>query len=202
MRTRCSKMNRILAALLGGSVVVSCATTQTPPSGGPSDYASIVHSPDRSAADRQADARRLPEQLLAFTGVKAGMQVLDIGAGGGYSTELLARAVGPQGKVYAQNARPRETLDERLQTPAMKNVTAVVRPFDDPAPPGTKDLDLIAMFLVYHDTTFQPVDRAKMNKAFFDALKPGGYLVITDQSAKPSDGATVGQTLHRIEQST
>jgi predicted methyltransferase len=202
MRIYLTKRNRILTALLGSLLTVSCATTENRPSGATPDYASIVRSPDRSAADREADARRLPEQLLAFAGVKPGMRVLDIGAGGGYSTELLARAVGPQGKVYAQNARQRDALDERLQTPAMKNVTAVIRPFDDPAPPEAKNLDLIAMFFVYHDTTFQPVDRAKMNKAFFEALKPGGYLVITDHSAKAGDGATVGKSLHRIEEAT
>jgi predicted methyltransferase len=47
-----------------------------------------------------------------------------------------------------------------------------------------------------------PVDRAEMNKKMFAALKPGGYLVIADHSARPGDGATVGKTLHRIEEST
>jgi predicted methyltransferase len=46
------------------------------------------------------------------------------------------------------------------------------------------------------------VDRAKMNKAIFDALKPGGFLVIADHSARPGEGATVGKTTHRIEEST
>ncbi len=202
MKTHRPKKNWKLAALLGSFAIAGCATTQNPPSGVTPDYASIVRSPDRAAADREADARRLPAQLLAFTGVEPGMRVLDIGAGGGYSTELLARAVGAQGRVYAQNARQRDPLDERLRTPAMKNVTAIIHPFDDPATPEAKNLDLIAMFLVYHDITFQPVDRAKMNKALFDALKPGGHLVIIDHSAKAGDGATVGKSLHRIEEST
>src|SRR4051812_38178285 len=66
------------------------------------DYAAIVAEPDRSDADRQTDRRRKPAELLAFARIKTGMKVLDIGAGGGYSTELIARAVGPTGKVYAQ----------------------------------------------------------------------------------------------------
>ena len=59
------------------------------------DYAAIVAAPDRSDADRQTDQRRQPAKMLAFTGVKPGMKVLDMEAGAGYSTELLARAVGP-----------------------------------------------------------------------------------------------------------
>ena len=69
------------------------------------DYAAIVAAPDRADADRQTDQRRDPVKLLAFTGVKTGMTVLDMGAGGGYSTELMARAVGPTGKVYGQDYR-------------------------------------------------------------------------------------------------
>ena len=68
------------------------------------DYAAVVASPDRSDADREIDKRRDPVKLLAFTGVGAGMKVLDMGAGGGYSSELMARAVGASGAVYAQNA--------------------------------------------------------------------------------------------------
>ena len=64
------------------------------------DYAAIVAAPDRADSDRQTDKRRDPVKLLSFTGVKTGMTVLDMGAGGGYSTELMARAVGPSGKVY------------------------------------------------------------------------------------------------------
>src|ERR1700723_412413 len=68
------------------------------------DYAAIIAAPDRSDADRQTDVRRDPAKLLAFTGAKPGMKVLDMGAGAGYSTELVARAVAPNGVVYAQDA--------------------------------------------------------------------------------------------------
>jgi len=80
----------------------------------------------------------------------------------------------------------------------MSNVVQVVRPFDDPAPPEAGNLDLVTFFNFYHDTTYMPVDRAKMNRAILAALKPGGLFLVTDWSAKPEDGATVGKTLHRI----
>ena len=66
--------------------------------------AEIVASPDRSNADRINDRRRKPEQMLAFIGIRPGMIALDVSAGGGYTTELLARAIGPTGAVHGQSA--------------------------------------------------------------------------------------------------
>ncbi|MDE2331228.1 MAG: class I SAM-dependent methyltransferase [Bradyrhizobium sp.] len=171
------------------------------------DYAAIVAAPDRSDADRQTDQRRQPAKLLAFTGVRPGMKVLDMEAGAGYSTELLARAVAPGGTVYAQDSaavmeRIKDRFDIRAQKPEMKDVVHVIRNFDDPIPPDVGNLDLITFFFAYHDITYMPVDRAEMNKKMFAALKPGGLLVIADHSAKIGDGVSVGKTLHRIEEST
>jgi predicted methyltransferase len=171
------------------------------------DYQAIVASPDRSDADRQTDKRREPAKMLAFTGVKAGMKVLDMEAGAGYSTELLARSVSPAGVVYAQDSAAvierfvKDKFDIRAQSPAMKNVVHVIRNFDDPIPPDVSGLDLITFFFAYHDVTYMPVDRAEMNRKMFAALKPGGFLVIADHSARPGDGITVAKTLHRIEES-
>jgi len=172
------------------------------------DYEAIVASPDRADADRQADQRRQPAKMLAFTGVKTGMKVLDMEASAGYSTELLARAVGPTGVVYAQDSAAvierfvKDKFDIRAQKPAMKNVVHVIRDFDDPIPPDVSGLDMITFFFSYHDITYMPVDRAAMNKKMFAALKPGGFLIVADHSAKPGDGINVAKTLHRIEEST
>ena len=171
------------------------------------DYAAIVAAPDRSDGDRQADTKRQPAKLLAFTGVKAGMKVLDMEANAGYSTELLARAVGPSGVVYAQDSAAvierfvKDKFDVRAQKPVMKNVVHVVRNFDDPIPPDVSGLDLITFFFAYHDITYMEVDRAAMNAKMFAALKPGGVLVIADHSARSGDGINVAKTLHRIEES-
>ena len=67
------------------------------------DYAALLAAPDRSDADRAADKRRDPLPFLQFAAPRPGMKVLDMGAGGGYSSELMARAVAPNGVVYAQN---------------------------------------------------------------------------------------------------
>jgi predicted methyltransferase len=193
----------VRSAVLGALALAVAAPVraQTP------DYAAIIAAPDRSEADRQTDKRRDPTELLAFTGAKPGMKVLDMGAGAGYSTELMARAVGPTGTVYAQDSAPivervKDKFDERAKTPAMKNVVREVRPYDDPLPSDIHDLDLVTFFFFYHDTSYMEVDRTKMDRALFAALKPGGFLVIADHSAKPGEGVSVAKTNHRIEEST
>jgi predicted methyltransferase len=190
-RTGCAIMLGL--AILGGTAAIPARAQ---------NYAAIVAASDRSDADRQTDQRRHPVDLLSFTGAKLGWTVADMGAGAGYSTELMARTVGPSGKVYGQTDEEAEKLKVRMTTPALGNVTVLVRPFDDPVPADVHDLDLITFFFAYHDTTYMPVDRAKMDKALFTALKPGGFLVIADHSALPEDGATVGKKYHRIAEQT
>jgi len=171
------------------------------------DYATVVAAPDRSDADRQADKRRDPVPFLTFADLRPGMKVLDMGAGGGYSTELIARAVSPNGVVYSQNPpdlpdRPKTAFEGRSKTPAMKDVVVEIRPFDDPVPPDVHDFDLVTFLFFYHDTTYMNVDRAEMNRKLFATLKPGGFLLIADHSALLGQGVLVGKTLHRIEEST
>src|ERR1700675_324131 len=131
--------------------LVGAVAQQTP------DYAAILAAPDRSAADRATDARRDPLKLLTFIDARPGMKVLDMGAGGGYSTELMARAVGPNGVVYGQNApqfaRPQAALEARTKTPAGKPMVGLSRPFDDPLPADVHDLDLVTLpvLLPRHD---------------------------------------------------
>jgi predicted methyltransferase len=184
-----------LAALLG-----ACAMEPPAP-----DYSAIIAAPDRTDADRMNDQRREPVKLLAFTGVRPGWKVLDMGAGGGYSTELMARGAAPNGVVYGQNppdliARAKNDFIARMKHPAMKNVVDDTRPFDDPLPADVHDLDLITFFFFYHDTTYMKVDRAKMNAAMFNALKLGGYLIVTDYQAPPGAPVTTGKTLHRLDE--
>jgi len=159
--------------------------------------AAIVGDPGRSAADRSNDVRRKPAEMLAFIGVREGITALDVAAGGGYTTELIARAVGPNGRVYGQTSRPdpRARLAERGK--AVGNIVPIVRPFESPAPPGAA-LDLVTLMFNYHDLA--NVDRARMNRAVFDALKPGGLYVIADHHGRAGTGISEWNTLHRIEE--
>jgi predicted methyltransferase len=162
-----------------------------------------VASPDRSDADRTNDIRRKPAEMLSFIGVREGMVALDISAAGGYTTELLARAVGP-GRVYGQTRAPdpRQRLAERAKNPAAGNIIAVVRPFESPAPTELESnaLDLVTLMFNYHDFGFMGVDRDQMNRAVFAALKPGGLYIVADHSGRPGTGISESKTLHRIEE--
>ena len=193
-------------AILGASALAVALPIRTQAQAAP-DYAAILAAPGRSDADLANDKRRDPVKLLAFAGVRPGMKALDMGAGAGYSTDIIARVVGPTGTVYAQNApdfaeRVKARLEARIASLPAKNIVLDPRPFEEPIPADVKNLDLITFFFFYHDTTAMPVDRAKMNKALFTALKPGGSLVVADHMANEGDGANVGKTLHRIEKAT
>jgi len=168
----------------------------------------IVDAADRSPEDRALDAGRHPAEMLAFFGVASGMRVAELGAAGGYTTELLARAVGPTGVVYGQNSRfilerfAEKPWSDRLTKPVMRTVVRVDREFDDPFPPEAYDLDAVFIVLFYHDTVWLKVDRARMNRAVFDALRPGGVYAVIDHSGRAGSDATETETLHRIEEST
>ena len=170
------------------------------------DASGVVGAKDRSEADRALDAGRKPAEFLLFLGAKPGMKAAELFAGGGYTTELLARAVGPEGKVYGQNSKwvlerfAEKPWSERLQKPVMKNVVRVDRELDDPLPPEATGLDLVVSNAIYHDTVWQKIDRTKMNAGVLRALKAGGAYVICDSSAKDGAGTTVTETLHRIEE--
>jgi predicted methyltransferase len=173
-----------LLAVSIGCLGIPLTFAQTAP-----DYVALMAAPDRSDADRAADKRRDPVPFLAFAGLMPGMKVLDMGAGAGYSTELVARVIGPTGTVYGQNPpdnfeRARNAFATRAATPSMRNSVAVVKPYDDPLPANVHDLDMVTYLFFYHDTTYLNVDRAQMNRKLFEALKPGGTLVIADHSAK------------------
>jgi predicted methyltransferase len=166
----------------------------------------LLRAEDRTAEDRKEDESRKPLELLRFIDIKPGWKVADLGAGGGYTTELLVRAVGPTGKVYAQNTQGfidkfvSKTWPARLARPVNKDVVAVVRDFDDPLPPEAKDLDLVINAFVYHDTVWLGTDRDRMNRKIFEALEPGGLYVILDHAGREGSGTSEAKTLHRIEE--
>jgi predicted methyltransferase len=94
------------AIILGGCAATSPSADRAPPSLNAEQIAAIVASPDRSAGDRTNDVRRKPVEMLVFIGVRPGMTAFDVSAGGGYTTELIARSVGSTGRVYGQSAPP------------------------------------------------------------------------------------------------
>ncbi|BCK88487.1 hypothetical protein MIZ01_2291 [Sideroxyarcus emersonii] len=163
-------------------------------------YKQVAASPIRTDDDRRVDAERKPVEFLQFADVHPGMLVLDVATGRGYTTQLLALAVGQGGTVWAQADRPRSELIQRLADHPQPNIIPVVQPYDDPVPGDAPRLDLITIVLNYHDIAYMSVDRVRMNQRLFNALKSGGHLVVIDHSAKKGQGATVAKTLHRIDE--
>ncbi|MCB9597846.1 MAG: class I SAM-dependent methyltransferase [Sandaracinaceae bacterium] len=169
--------------------------------------AEVVAAEDRQEADRAMDDGRRPAEVLSFFGIERGQRVADLFAGTGYTTELLARAVGPEGQVLAQNNAfvmdrfARGPLAERLARPGLEHVVLVERELDAPLPEDAHDLDAVIYILAYHDSVWMETDRAAMNRAVFDALRPGGVYGIVDHAAEAGSGVRDVRTLHRIEES-
>lgn len=169
-----------------------------------SNVAAVQHA-DRPEEDRRRDVDRKPSDVLTFFGIETGMQVAELMVGRGYYTEILSRAVGPAGVVWAQNNKyvldrfADGPLTERLQRLEPHNVRRLNRELHEPGLPQGK-LDAVLMVLFYHDTYWQKVPRDAMNKAVFAALKPGGIYGIVDHAAAAGTKDTQVKTLHRIEQ--
>lgn len=191
-----SHVSRCLAWI---AVVAVCALAPALAADPP---AQLLDSPVRNSKDKGQDASRKPLELLKFAQVLPGQLVLDVASGGGYTAQVLALAVGPTGKVWAQVAKPSPALETRLAANPQPNLVILNRPFEDLLPPDAPRVDLVTLILSYHDIAYMPVDRAKMNKSIFDALKPGGHLVLIDHAAKPGSGTDVTSTLHRIDEKT
>ena len=136
------RSGRSLLAAVGVSAglilnVQAATAQQSGPPLSSEQIAQIVNSADRTAADRTNDQRRKPEQMLGFIGIRPGIVAVDLSAAGGYTTELLARAIGPTGKVYGQS-RPRDP--NRAPTPPVApegNSNPATTPSAAPAAPAS-----------------------------------------------------------------
>ncbi len=192
----------------GGSAASIAEAAAIAPAQIPQNIKAAVDSPSRPSQDRALDAGRRPDQMLAFFGIQPGMKVGEIFAGGGYTTQLLSAAVGPDGTVYAQNpifppARKQiaDAFQKRLANSQLKNVVAISKSYDTDdlfgVPAGS--LDAVITNMNYHDLVLFKADRDKINGAIFRALKPGGEYCIVDHSAKAGSGLS-DLKLHRIDE--
>lgn len=131
---------------------------------------SVAQSQDR-------DFWQKPEWVMDTIGVKEGMTIGEVGAGRGYFTFKLARRVGDEGKIYA-NDIDREALasiKSRCRDEGIKNIEVIHGKVDDPCFPAGK-MDMIFMSFVFH-LLEKPVDLLKNLKP---SMKPQAFLVIID----------------------
>lgn len=118
-----------------------------------------------------------PDVAIRLLDIAKGSAVADIGAGSGYVTMLLSSAVGPGGRVFANDVQPEmiEILRRRLAAKQIANVTLVQGTIDDPRlPPASVDLAL--MVDVYHELSRPQAMLARLRSA----LKPGGRLALLE----------------------
>jgi len=173
-----------------------------PASSSAASIAAAVAHPGRPQDDRVRDNDRRPAEVMTFLGVEPGMAIADLQTGRGYYAELFARTVGATGKVYAQNNAfvvkrfADKPLADRLARLGFDHLVRIDRELETLGfPEGT--LDLVHIGLFYHDTYWQKVDRAAMNRSILSALKPGGIYAIVDHHAEVGSGERDVKTLHR-----
>ena len=136
--------------------------------------ARIVNSTDRTAADRTNDQRRKPEQMLGFIGISPGIVAVDLSAGGGYTTELLARAIGPSGKVYGQS-RPRDpnqasTSSSVPEGNSRPNLAPVATPAAPPAAPRPSPVALADRDAKLHEASISAAPIVALSRPFEDPV--------------------------------
>jgi predicted methyltransferase len=174
----------------------------------PANIASAVADPGRPEADRKRDENRKPAECLTFAGVKAGDRVADLIPGNGYFTRIFAKAVGPKGYVYAYMPSDIDEIYKKhgISVPApadpkYPNVTYLHAPVAKFVAP--EKLDIVWTSQNYHDLHdkfFGPADVPAVNKAIYDALKPGGVYIVLDHAAEAGSGLRDTDTLHRIDE--
>jgi len=161
----------------------------------------------RPASDTERDAERKPAATLAFAGVKPGDWVLELAPGRGYYTRLLSAVVGPKGQVsvYAI-ATPKPgaaapPIVALAADPHYSNVKVALDRLVDVKP--TNSFDLVWTTQNYHDFhNLADPQIATLNKAIFDALRPGGVYFVLDHAAQAGSGTRDTNTLHRIDEET
>jgi predicted methyltransferase len=203
MRTLFLAAGTLLAAL-----TFSISNAQAA-SGIPKPIADAVADPARPDADRQRDADRKPAESVAFAGLKPGQKVADLWPGSGYFTRIFSVVVGPTGHVFAVPPPPRPdapagspdraaAVKALAADPHYSNVTVIQAPLTDLSLP--EPVDMVWTSQNYHDFHNIPnVDVGVIDKAVFNALKPGGVFIVLDHRAEKGSGFRDTSTLHRID---
>ena len=169
--------------------------------------AAALADPARPDAEKARDGARKAAEVVEFAQVKPGDKVADLFPGGGYFTHIFAKAVGPRGVAYGVVSKPSKDSDALGSNPAFPNIKIVAQPWDRFDPP--EKLDVVFNSQFYHDLFNPeygaagggPEGVARVNKAIFDALKPGGVYVVIDHAGAAGTGYSQMNTLHRIEES-
>ena len=167
----------------------------------PEYVATAVADPSRGE-DAQADERRHIAEIIAFSKVKPGDTVLELVPGSGYWSRVFSGVVGPSGKVYLAVPTPMEKYSEETKAlpEALDNAELLMQAADALSAPTPVDVAFTAQnYHDYPDAFMGPTDPSVLNRAVFNALKPGGLWVVIDHAAETGSGQRDTETLHRID---
>ncbi|MCC7179381.1 MAG: class I SAM-dependent methyltransferase [Acidobacteria bacterium] len=168
MRVRTATALCALAVLMGGAL----GAQQPRPHGKlfPPQDLGLLEAPDRDQWQR-------PDRIMDALGIADASVVADVGAGSGWFTIRLARRVGPQGIVYAQDVQQEmlNAITRRVQREGLANVRTVLGLGSDPRLPR-ESLDAVLLVDAYHEIE----DRVTMLANIAKALKPQGRLGVVD----------------------
>lgn len=197
-----SRLRSIAAGALALGLFASAAAAAAEPN----PIAAALADASRPQKARDLDASRKPAEVLAFAGVKPGDKVADLMPGAGYYTLLFSDIVGARGHVYAVvpteilKFGPRATEGVTALQADHKNVSLTSPPINAFATADKLDMVWTSWnYHDFHDPFMGPADLPKVNKAIFDALKPGGVYLIVDHAAQAGSGVRDTNTLHRID---
>jgi arsenite methyltransferase len=123
------------------------------------------------------DAWQQPARVIAALGIRPGDRVADLGAGSGYFTIRLARAVGPEGRVYAVDVDEamNEYVRERVAQAGLSNVDVILGRFEDPLLPDS-GVDLVLVVDTYHHLEDRPLYFRNLRRD----LAPDGRVAVID----------------------
>jgi predicted methyltransferase len=166
---------------------------------------------NRTEADRKRDERSKPAVVLGLLDLSEGQAVIDVFAGGGYYSELLAGVVGEQGTVILHNNYGYgKWVEKYLQDRYIDNQVGsirVLRSEIDNLKLSPESMDAALMVMSYHDLYYYNpeagFERAEVPDFFSQlrvALKPGGKLLIVDHAAADGSGNSETQDIHRIDE--
>jgi ubiquinone/menaquinone biosynthesis C-methylase UbiE len=127
------------------------------------------------------DGWQQPERVVSALGLRPGDRVADLGSGSGYFTVRLARAVGPEGRVYAVDvdAEMNEYLTERLEREGVRNAEVILGRFEDPLLPDA-GVDLVLTVDTYHHIEDRPTYFRNLRRD----LAPGGRVAVIDYDGR------------------
>lgn len=166
-------------------------------------YTAAINHKQRLQKDLKYDEKRNPKEILPFTQLKTGDKVLELGAGGGYTTELISWTIGNTGKLYVHFLYNQD----RLKGGRLANVVSLQehslnehKKVLEENKISNNELDAIIIFFVLHDIYLNNEMSDELLATLYESLKPGGRLIILDNAAKPDSGLAHIGKLHRIDE--